>query len=184
MKDNWLYLCGTGGEHCLHITVSATDEYIEESISCIFIKRTQYWPKPQHCQDHQPSRRCTLPDRNSDSDPNDDSTELKRKKDCSLFTRHYEVHNRELSYKTITVFMSAFNLFEVTKSSFSPDSGFSVPDGSSDSLSPEHAKKGHASEPHNQVHEGTPVSSERLDYTSNLFSSFFLWSNDRMIRNI
>lgn len=71
-----------------------------------------------------------------------------------------------------------FNLFEVTKSSFSPDSGFSVPDGSSDSLSPECAKKGHASEPHNLVQKGMPVSSERLDYTSNLFSSF----NGAMIR--
>lgn len=73
---------------------------------------------------------------------------------------HYEVHYRELSYTTISMFMSAFNLFEVTISSFSPDSGFSVPDGSSDSLSPERAKKGHPSEPHNQVQKGMAVSSE------------------------
>lgn len=70
----------------------------------------------------------------------------------------------------------AFNLFEAAKSPFSPESGLPVSDGSSDSLSPECAKKCQnvQSEPQNQVQIAVPPSSERVAYTSN-FYSFSFW---------
>lgn len=77
------------------------------------------------------------------SDLHEDIAENKRAfSSTDASTSDYEVHNVELSYKWLVYFMSAFNLFEAAKSSFLPESGLSASEsGSSDSLSPECAKR-------------------------------------------
>lgn len=101
--------------------------------------------KLKHCQDQLLSHHCTLPNGNTVlviymKDIAENKKELSEVQMLVLVIVKFIMLNFHI--KWLVYFMSAFNLFEAAKSSFLPESGLSASEsGSSDSLSPECAKR-------------------------------------------